>query len=243
VRALRGVDLILSTGEVIGLVGDNGAGKSTLVNILAGVLAPDGGTIEVDGTEKTFSNPNEARKAGIETVFQKLHLISTLDISENVFLNRELYYSGLFKYLEVMNKRAMRRNVQQQLDGLGLNLPAPTTKVGALSGGQRQAVAIARAIYWQSKILLLDEPSAALGVRQTEVVLSLIERLKAMDIGMIFISHNLPQVMRVADRIVVLRLGQKVFDAPPASCTVNDVVAHITGAALMPAGPGFGAAR
>jgi len=233
VQALRDVDVTLSFGEVVGLVGDNGAGKSTLINILAGVLSPDSGQVDVAGTTHSFSNPAEAREKGIETVFQQLHLISTLDIAENVFLNRELYYRAPLSYLKIMRKRGMRREVTRQLGGLGLNLPAPTTKVAALSGGQRQAVAIARAIYWRSDILLLDEPSAALGVRQTEIVLSLIERLKALQIGVIFISHNLPQVMRVADRIVVLRLGQKVMDAPQASCSVNDIVAQITGATLV----------
>jgi simple sugar transport system ATP-binding protein len=233
VQAVRNVDLDLSFGEVVGLLGDNGAGKTTLVNMLAGVLHPDSGTIEVDGVARTFHGPGDARQARIEAVFQKLYLISTLDIAENVFLNRELYHGGPLAHLRVMNKRGMRRAVTKQLSGLGLNLPAPTTKVAALSGGQRQAVAIARAIFWQSDILLLDEPSAALGVRQTEIVLSLIERLKSVNIGIIFISHNLPQVMRVADRIVVLRLGQKVLDVPRAGCSANDIVGHMTGASLV----------
>jgi simple sugar transport system ATP-binding protein len=233
VQAVRNVDLDLSFGEVVGLLGDNGAGKTTLVNMLAGVLRPDSGTIEVDGVERAFHGPADARQARIEAVFQKLYLIPTLDIAENVFLNRELYHRGPLSHLKVMNNRGMRKAVTKQLAGLGLNLPAPTTKVAALSGGQRQAVAIARAIFWRSDILLLDEPSAALGVRQTEIVLSLIERLKSVNIGIIFISHNLPQVMRVADRIVVLRLGQKVLDAPRANCSANDIVGHMTGASLV----------
>ena len=233
VQAVRNVDLDLSFGEVVGLLGDNGAGKTTLVNMLTGVLRPDSGTIEVDGAARTFHGPADAREARIEAVFQKLHLIPTLDIAENVFLNRELYHGGPLAHLKVMNKRGMRKAVTRQLAGLGLNLPAPTTKVSALSGGQRQAVAIARAIFWRSDILILDEPSAALGVRQTEIVLSLIERLKSVNIGIIFISHNLPQVMRVADRIVVLRLGQKVLDAPRANCSANDIVGHMTGASFV----------
>jgi len=232
VRALRNVDFHVNTGEVVGLLGDNGAGKTTLISVLSGLISPDAGSIFVRGVEQQFDNPTRARLAGVETVFQNLSLISSLDIAENVFLNRERYHGGILRRVKIMDKRGMRREVAAGLESLGLQLPAPQTKVAALSGGQRQAVAVARAVMWRSDILLLDEPSAALGTRQTEIVLSLIERLKLRNVAIVLISHNLPQVMRVADRIVVMRLGQKVMDRLRADCTAADIVAHMTGAEL-----------
>jgi ABC-type sugar transport system ATPase subunit len=229
VRALHSVSVALRRGEVIGLVGDNGAGKSTLVNVLAGALRPDSGEIVLDGMPHAFETPSHARAAGIETVFQYLSIIPTLDIAENVFLNREQYRPGILGRLRVMDKARMRREVTEGFERLGLSLPAPATKVGALSGGQRQAVAIARAVLWGQKIVLLDEPAAALGVKQTEIVLQFVERLKRHGVGVIFISHNMQHVLRVADRIVVLRLGEKVYDGPKGSATASDIVAMITG--------------
>jgi ABC-type sugar transport system ATPase subunit len=234
VRALRDVSFVLHAGEVLGLVGDNGAGKSTLINILAGSLKPDSGEIIVDGVSHVFETPSHARREGIETVFQNLSLIPTLDMAENVYLGRELFGPpAVAKMLRWMDKRRMRREVEQGFAALGLSLPSTKTKVAALSGGQRQAVAIARAVLWGSRIVLLDEPTAALGVKQTEIVLSFIERLKSHGVGVIFISHNMPQVLRVADRIVVLRLGRKVFDGPRSELTSARLVAFMTGA--MPA--------
>ena len=231
VRALRDVSFVLHEGEVLGLVGDNGAGKSTLINILAGSLQPDSGEIIVDGVSHVFETPSHARRKGIETVFQNLSLIPTLDMAENVYLGRELFAPpAVAKLLRWMDKRGMRREVEQGFAALGLSLPSTKTKVAALSGGQRQAVAIARAVLWGSRIVLLDEPTAALGVKQTEIVLSFIERLKSHGVGVIFISHNMPQVLRVADRIVVLRLGRKVFDGPRSELTSARLVAFMTGA-------------
>jgi D-xylose transport system ATP-binding protein len=229
VRALEGVSLAVAPGEVVGLVGDNGAGKSTLVNIIAGALRPDDGEIVLDGTAHRFETPAHARAAGIETVFQYLSIIPTLDIAENVFLGREVYRSGPLGPARVMDKGRMRREVAAGFERLGLTLPPPSTKVAALSGGQRQAVAIARAVLWGSKIVLLDEPAAALGVRQTEIVLQFVERLKQRNVGVVFISHNMQHVLRVADRIVVLRLGEKVYDGAKGSSTASDIVAMITG--------------
>jgi ABC-type sugar transport system ATPase subunit len=229
VRALQDVSLAVAPGEVVGLVGDNGAGKSTLVNIIAGALQPDEGEIILDGQAHKFETPAHARAAGIETVFQYLSIIPTLDIAENVFLGREAYRSGLLGRARIMDKRRMRREVAAGFERLGLTLPPPSTKVAALSGGQRQAVAIARAVLWGSKIVLLDEPSAALGVRQTQIVLEFVERLKKRNVGVVFISHNMQHVLRVADRIVVLRLGEKVYDGPKGSSTASDIVAMITG--------------
>jgi ABC-type sugar transport system ATPase subunit len=233
VRAVRDVSFALETGEVIGLVGDNGAGKSTLVNVIAGSLRPDAGQLFVDGVEHSFASAAQARRAGIETVFQSLSLIPTLDIAENVFLNRELYAFGRAgQVVKWMDKGAMRRQVADGFARLGLTLPSPTTKVSALSGGQRQAVAIARAVLWGSHIVVLDEPAAALGVRQTEIVLSFVERLRSHGVACIFISHNMQHVMRVADRIVLLRLGQKIFDAPASQTTPQELVAMMTGAGV-----------
>jgi ABC-type sugar transport system ATPase subunit len=231
VRALRGVSLSLYAGEVIGLVGDNGAGKSTLVNIVSGTLTPDSGQILVDGVERTVASPAEAREHGIETVFQFLSLVPTLDIAENIFLNRELYGPGpVFRSVRRMDKAEMRRRCVAGFTRLGLTLPSPRTKVAALSGGQRQAVAIARVVLWGSHIVLMDEPAAALGVKQTEIVLSFVERLKEQGVGVLFISHNMEHVMRVADRVVVLRLGAKVFDVRKAETSAVELVGKITGA-------------
>jgi ABC-type sugar transport system ATPase subunit len=237
VRALHDVSLRLHRGEVIGLVGDNGAGKSTLVNVISGALRPDSGDLVLDGVPHAFETPAHAREAGIETVFQYLSVIPTLDIAENVFLHRELYRSGILGRLRVMDTGAMRRQVTQGFERLGLQLPPSTTKAAALSGGQRQAVAIARAVLWGQKIVLLDEPAAALGVKQTEIVLRFIERLKQEHVGVILISHNMQHVLRVADRIVVMRLGEKAHDAPAAQTTANDLVALITGARSSMEGP------
>jgi len=233
VTALRDVSLQLRQGEVLGLIGDNGAGKSTLVNIICGALRADEGRVLVDGVERHFTDPSEARQAGIETVFQNLALIPTLNIWENIYLRREELVPGMLgKALRVMNKRAMRREVEKGFQRFGLTLPPLRTKVSSLSGGQRQQVAVTRGVLWGSHIVLMDEPAAALGVMQTEVVLALVERLKAHGISLLFISHNMQHVLRVADRIAVLFLGQKVADFEVGADTqATDLVALMTGAA------------
>jgi ABC-type sugar transport system ATPase subunit len=232
VAALQDVSLELRAGEVLGLVGDNGAGKSTLVNIMSGALRPDGGRILVDGAERQFSSPADARAVGVETVFQSLALIPTLSIVDNVYLCRELYRGGrLGRALRLTNKREMRQEARAGFDRLGVTLPALSTKAAALSGGQRQAVAIGRAVLWGSHIVIMDEPAAALGVKQTELVLSLIERLKSHGVAVILISHNMQHVLRVADRVAVMRLGRKVADVElDGTTTGTDLVALITGA-------------
>jgi ABC-type sugar transport system ATPase subunit len=232
VTALRDVSLQLRAGEVLGLIGDNGAGKSTLVGVICGTLKPDHGRVFVDGVPRSFSTPADARAAGIETVFQDLALVPTLNIAENVYLRRELCGPGpVARALRRLNKRAMRREVRSGFERFGVTLPPLRTKVSALSGGQRQAVALTRAVLWGSHIVLMDEPAAALGVRQTELVLSLVERLKSHGVGIIFISHNMQHVLRVADRIAVLRLGQKVADVDVNEITGTQLVALMTGAA------------
>lgn len=232
VRALHNVSLSVAEGEVIGLVGDNGAGKSTLVNVLSGVIKPDHGRLAIRGEEVTFVTPGEARERGIETVFQNLSLIPTLDVGANIFLGREIYGPGrIMKIAHRMNRSKMRAEITAGLSQLGVTVPPLRTKVSALSGGQRQMVAIARAVLSQKSVLLLDEPAAALGVSQTERVLSFIEQLKQHSIGIILISHNMEHVLRVCDRIIVMRLGERVFEKATSATTINDVVMHITGAA------------
>ena len=230
VRALHEVSLELRRGEVVGLVGDNGAGKSTLVNVISGALRPDRGEIALDGLTHAFETPSHARAAGIETVYQFLSIIPTLDIAENVFLNREHYRPGPLGPHPGDGQGAHAARGER---GLRAARPLAASAIDEgrrrCPGGQRQAVAIARAVLWGQKIVLLDEPAAALGVKQTEIVLQFVERLKRQSVGVIFISHNMQHVLRVADRIVVLRLGEKVYDGPKGSATASDIVAMITG--------------
>jgi simple sugar transport system ATP-binding protein len=230
VRALSGVGFALQPGEVLGLVGDNGAGKSTLISVVSGAAKPDSGEIFVDGVACAFESAVDARAAGIETVFQALALAPTLDIAENVYLGRETLRKGPARFLKWMDKASMRREVAAGFERLGLTLPPLSTKVGSLSGGQRQAVAIARAVIWGSRLVMLDEPTAALGAKQTEIVLSFIERLKQHGVAVLFISHNMQHVMRVVDRVVVLRLGRKVFDGSRSKLTATQLVGLMTGA-------------
>jgi len=233
VRALRGVSLAVHAGETVGLVGDNGAGKSTLVSLISGNARPDFGEILVDGQLHDFRTPHEAQGAGIETVFQYLSLVLSLDIASNMFLGRELVRPGRFgRLFGVVDKRRMRREVLHILERLGLSLPPPRTKVSALSGGQRQAVALMRAVYWGKHIVILDEPTAALGVRQTQIVLDFIARIRDQGVAVIFISHNMEHIFAAADRVVVLRLGEKIFDGATRDLTPMDVVALITGAGI-----------
>jgi ribose/xylose/arabinose/galactoside ABC-type transport system permease subunit/ABC-type branched-subunit amino acid transport system ATPase component len=213
VAALRGVSLELRQGEVLALVGDNGAGKSTLVSIISGLTKPDTGEILMDGIVFSGHGARAARDLGVETVFQNLALVNTLSIVDNVYLGRELYRGGrVGRVLFNLDKRRMRKELGATFDRLGFKLPPVTAKAGALSGGQRQAVAVARAVLWQSKVVVMDEPVAALGVAQTEAVLSVVEGLREHGVATLLITHNMDQVVRVTDRVVVLRLGQKVAD-------------------------------
>ena len=232
VTALSGVSLSVRLGEVLALIGDNGAGKSTLVNIVAGLTKPDNGEVLVGGKPIRGSGPRAAREAGIETVFQNLMLVPTLDIAQNVFLGRELFQGGpIGRLMRNVNNRGMRREVQEAFASLGLNLPPVTSKAGSLSGGQRQAVAIARAVIWGSKIVIMDEPLAALGVQQTEAVLELVEGLRGHGIATMLVTHNMQHVLRVSNRVVVLRLGQKVADVDLAEHQLSgmQLVGLITG--------------
>jgi simple sugar transport system ATP-binding protein len=211
VRALRGADLTVRRNEVVALVGDNGAGKSTMIKVISGVLQPDTGEIAVGGQPVTFDSPLGPRRYGIETVYQDLALAPTLDAGANVFLGREPLRTGLRGRLGFVDREEMRRRTTEQMAALGAAIPSSRAEVATMSGGQRQAVAVVRAAVWGTSLIIMDEPTAALGVRQTEFVLSLIEQLRdEKGVSVLLVSHNLPDVLRVADRITVMRLGRRV---------------------------------
>jgi simple sugar transport system ATP-binding protein len=230
IRALTDVSFEVRAGEVVGLVGDNGAGKSTLVNIIAGAIRPSSGTLRIDGHEVRFNSALDARVTGIEAVYQDLALALDLDIWANIFLGREILRSGLLGRLGVLNKPAMRERAA--LGRTGIRVGSIRTPCRSLSGGQRQAVAVARGLIWGSRLLLMDEPTAALGVEQQAKVGELIAAVRAQGIPVILVSHNMPQVHAICDRIVVLFRGRKVADREARSMTIEDTIASITGAAL-----------
>jgi simple sugar transport system ATP-binding protein len=226
VRALRGVSFEAMPGEVTALIGDNGAGKSTLVKCLSGVHKPDSGIIEVDGKRVTLASPTDAERFGIETVYQDLALAPDLDAASNVFLGREI---RRFKILH--DQAAMRRQTAKSFAELGVGMVQDLrVPVGSFSGGQRQSVAIARAAMWAQHVILLDEPTAALGVIQTQKVLDLIHKVRDRGLAVVFISHNMPQVLAVADRIEVLRLGARVARFERGEADVDRLIAAISGA-------------
>jgi simple sugar transport system ATP-binding protein len=226
VRALRRASFEAFPGEVTALVGDNGAGKSTLIKILAGVLAPDEGEVTIDGTPVRLADPHDAKRRGIETVYQDLALAPDLDAAANVFLGREVRRFGLLH-----NHPEMRRRTAMAFRDMGVGLVQDMrAPVAAFSGGQKQSVAIARAAMWATKVIIMDEPTAALGVIQTTKVLELVERIRDRGIAVVFISHNLPQVLQVADRIEVLRLGARVARFQRGEADVDQLIAAISGA-------------
>ena len=215
------------SGEVTALVGDNGAGKSTLVRCLSGVHLPDQGQVLVEGHPVTFADPLAARDAGIETVFQELALADNLDVSSNIFLGREIRHglSRLFR----LNKKEMDRRSQELLMRYAINMPSPRSAVRSLSGGQRQGVAIARAVgTGRTSAILMDEPTAALGVQETANVLQIVRVLAESGLAVLLISHNMAQVIDVADRVVVLRGGRKVVESPTAETSTQELVHYIT---------------
>src|SRR4051812_16934985 len=230
VRALRGASFTVNPGEVVALIGDNGAGKSTLIKTLSGVLNPDDGEIRFEGRPVTISNPVAARELGIETVYQDLALAPDLESSANLFLGRESTRSGLLGKLGFLDKGAMRRKTQEAFQQLGVGVQDPTAAVATLSGGQRQGVAVARAVTWAGKVVFMDEPTAALGVVQTRNVLDLIRRVRETGLAVVLISHNMPEVMEVSDRVEVLRLGERVARFTTASASMEDLVGAMTGA-------------
>jgi len=230
--ALRGASLELHAGEVVGLVGDNGAGKSTLVNILSGVLQATSGSMLVDGQEVSFRTPVDARKAGIETVYQDLSLAPDLSIWANMFLGREQVVGGPLGRIGWLDRKAMIAKTTDGLSQTNIRIASVLSRVGRLSGGQRQAVAVGRAVSWGSHVLLMDEPTAALGVEQQQRVGELIKRVASNGIAVLLISHNLPQVYDICDRVVVLFRGETVADLTTSEIDIDDIVGWITGSAL-----------
>ena len=230
VQALEGVDFAVRAGEVMALVGDNGAGKSTLVKTIAGINAPDEGRILFEGRPVKISSPSDAVELGIATVYQDLALCDNLDVVANLFLGHELASSGVGAVTQTLDETAMEHRSHELLEQFAVTIPSVRSEVGGLSGGQRQQVAVARSLLGEPKVVLLDEPTAALGVAQTAQVVALIRRLRERGLGVVVITHNLAEVFEIADRIFVLRLGRPAgnFDAHQASS--EDVVAAITGA-------------
>jgi simple sugar transport system ATP-binding protein len=229
VIALDGASLKLHAGEVIGLVGDNGAGKSTLVKVLSGAHQPDGGQIFLEGKERVWGSPREALEAGVETLYQDSGLAPHLTVSQNVFLGREKFVGGILGKLGFLAKKEMDHDAHRDLEAVGIAVPSSNRSVSQLSGGQRQAVAIGRAVAWAKKVIILDEPTNHLGARQAGEVLNIIKNAKKKGLGVIFISHTLPHVLEVTDRIVVLRLGRIVKDAPTSEFNGDTLIGTITG--------------
>ncbi len=235
VCALDGVDLELKAGEVLGIIGDNGAGKSTLIKCLSGALVPDAGQILLDGAPVELKRPQDARAVGIETVYQSLAVSPALDIASNLYLAREERRRGVLgSVFRMLDKKGMRDRSAQAVADLGITtIQNMAQAVETLSGGQRQAVAVARAAAFGSKVVILDEPTAALGVRESNQVLELIRQLRARGLSVVLISHNMPHVWEVADRIQIQRLGRSAGVITPTSHTPTEGVAIMTGAATL----------
>ncbi|MBV9229393.1 MAG: sugar ABC transporter ATP-binding protein [Chloroflexi bacterium] len=227
--AVDQVSLSVYPGEVVGLLGDNGAGKSTLIKLISGVYHPDGGQILFDGNEVHFATPLEARRQGIETIYQDLALCENLDASSNIFLGRERLRRqlGLFK---VLDRGYMLKESQQVLDQLDIKIPNLRRPIRKLSGGQRQAVSIARAVYWNARLMIMDEPTAALGVPEQLKVLELVRTLRSRGVPVILISHNMQDVFAVADRVVVMRRGRKAGERAIGETNDNEIVSMMIGA-------------
>jgi len=230
VQVLCGVSFDAAAGQVTALLGDNGAGKSTLIKCIAGTHIPDGGQIVLDGQVQRFRTPSDATHAGIETVYQDLALCDNLDVVANLFLGREFVKTRIPGVLMPLNEVEMERRTKEALAVLRINIPSARSLVAQLSGGQRQSIAVAKAVLGSPKVVILDEPTAALGVAQTRQVLDLILRLRERGLAVVVITHNMHDVFEVADRAMVMRLGQRVAMFTIKDVTPEDVVAAITGA-------------
>lgn len=236
VTALDNCDFDLMPGEILAVIGDNGAGKSSLIKALSGAITPDSGEIFLEGQQVSFNSPIAARLAGVETVYQTLAMSPALSIADNMFMGRELRKPGFMgTVLRQLDRPAMERMARQKLSDLGLmTIQNINQAVETLSGGQRQGVAVARAAAFGSKVIILDEPTAALGVKESRRVLDLIQDVRARGIPIILISHNMPHVFEVADRIHVHRLGKRLCVIDPKDYTMSDAVAFMTGAKAAP---------
>jgi len=232
VTALDHCDFELYPGEILAVIGDNGAGKSTLIKAVSGAVIPDAGEVTLEGKKVSFSSPLDARKHGIETVYQQLAMSPALSIADNMFMGRELRKAGFMgKWMRQLDRPAMEKFAREKLNELGLmTIQNIRQAVETLSGGQRQGVAVARAAAFGSKVIILDEPTAALGVKESRRVLELIQDVKARGIPIVLISHNMPHVFEVADRVHIHRLGQRLCVIKPKDFTMNDAVALMTGA-------------
>lgn len=236
VTALNDCDFDLYPGEILAVIGDNGAGKSSLIKALSGAVTPDEGEIKLDGKVISFKSPIEARAAGIECVYQNLALSPALSIADNMFLGREIRKPGpLGKWLRMLDRQAMEKRAREKLTELGLmTIQNISQAVETLSGGQRQGVAVARAAAFGSKVIFMDEPTAALGVKESRRVLELILDVKRRGLPIVLISHNMPHVFEVADRIHIHRLGRRLCIINPRDYSMSDAVAFMTGAKVPP---------
>jgi fructose transport system ATP-binding protein len=232
VTALDGSDFELHAGEILAVIGDNGAGKSTLIKILSGATSPDDGEIILDGNSVNFRNPMDARRAGIETVYQDLALAPAMSIAENLFLGRELRVRGVpGELLRILDKKRMLTESSAYMQELEIGIGSMTQTVETLSGGQRQGVAVARSAAFARHVVIMDEPTAALGVKEGAMVLELIRRVRDRGLSVVLVSHNMPHVFEIADRIHVMRLGKRVTVLDPKTTRMTEAVALMTGAA------------
>ena len=222
ITALSGVSMRVSRGETLGILGDNGAGKSTLIKILTGYHQPDSGQVLVDGAPVELGSVSQARALGIECVYQDLALVNGLSIYHNMFLNRELLRPWPFRLLD---HAEMRRRAARALSDIGVDVPSVEVEVGSLSGGQRQAIAVARAVYGEARILLLDEPLAAMGAREARLIIDLIDRLKARgDIAIVMIAHNYAQTLEICDRVILMQHGEVTFESPAGATSAEELL-------------------
>ena len=226
VHALKGVSLSIAPGEVVGLVGDNGAGKSTLIKIISGVHGPDSGTILVEGRPVRIRTPKQAMKLGIETIYQYNSMVPSMSIARNLFIGREPMRASLLG-IGLLDQARMRQESIQAIADVDLHLRSPDALVGELSGGQRQGVAIARAMHFKSKVLVLDEPTNHLSVKETDKVLGFVRGLKAQNVTGIFISHNMQHVFQSCERVIAMARGQIVFDKPVAQTSIDEIHEHL----------------
>jgi ABC-type sugar transport system ATPase subunit len=235
IQALRNVDLDIYPGEVLGLLGDNGAGKSTLIKSISGVHTPNAGAILCEGKPVTISSPGVARSLGIETVFQDLALIPNLDAAANLFIGRELGWGPFKGLMLIMRTRAMEDDVRKTLEQLDIHIPSLRMDVDEFSGGQRQAIAVARAIRWKAKLVILDEPTAALSVPEQRKVLSLVRQLASQGVAVIYITHNILDVIAVTDRLAILHRGRKAAEIRTKDSNEHEIVSLIMGKSVAAA--------